>query len=613
MLRRLLILTLLLCPLAALLYPQAVLANPDAPATAQTLVSESFALRGAPRYAPGFTHFDYVNPQAPRGGTLRLHATGTFDNLHRFAKRGSAAIGSDDLYDTLLISSDDEIEVYYPLIAERFEYTSDYSQVTFHIDPAATFQDGQPIRPEDVRFSFEKFAAEGVVQFKKYFSFVKSIEVLDARRVRFNLENAGREQMKALFSLNVLPEHYWKSRDFGEPLKEVPVGSSGVTIRDFKFGQYIVYENLDSYWARRRPSRIGQDNFQFVRYDYYRDDVVAFEAFKSGEFDFWQEPEAKNWATAYDFPALKRGEVVKEQLEHRIPQDTTGFVYNTKKPVFTDPRVRHALAYMLDFEWMNKALFYGQYRRTQSYFTNTEYAVSGLPDADELAILEPLRQLVPPQVFSEPFSLPVTEGDGNLRANMRAAIRLLDEAGWELKNQRMINRQSGVPLEFELLSYRPLTEKSAAPFKTNLARIGVTLNLRKVDNSQFINRLRSHEFDMIDARYPAFPYPSSDLKILWHSDFVDSTWNMANVTDPAIDALVEGIASNQEDPRSLLAYGRALDRVALWNFFMIPQWNLSAFRIAYRDVFARPAQRPQYALGLETWWFDAGKTARSGG
>lgn len=576
------------------------------------ITTEAFALRGEPKYKPGFTHFDYVNPEAPRGGTLRLHAIGTFDNLNRYAQRGSPAAGSDQLYDPLMTGSSDEIEVYYPLIAEKVAYADDYSFVTFHINPAATFQDGKPIRPDDVKFTFEKFSAEGVPQFKRYYAFVTSVEVLDTRTVRFNLKDANREQMTSLFGLRILPEHYWSSRNFGEPTKEIPIGSSGSTIKDFKLGQYIIYENLANYWARKLPSRIGQGNVQFERYDYYRDEVVAFEAFKAGEFDFWQEPEAKNWATAYEFPAIKQGKVIKEQLEHSIPQETKGFVFNSQKPQFKDRRVRMALAYMLDFEWMNKAFFFNEYTRTRSYFTNTDYASSGMPSADELAILEPLKGQIPAEVFTEPFNPPTTAGDGNIRANMRKALALLKEAGWSLKNKQMVNDNTGEPLSFELLSYRPLTEKNAAPFKANLQKIGVTLTLRQVDSSQFINRVRSHDFEMIEFSYTPNPYPSSDLKIVWRSNFVDSTWNMANVQDPAIDALIDGIAGSQEDPAKLLAYGRAFDRVALWNYFMIPQWHLSAFRIAYWDQFSRPATRPQYELGVDTWWIDPDKAKKLG-
>jgi len=595
-----------LVPLCFLIACQFAHANPE------IITAEAFALRGEPKYQPGFTHFDYVNPDAPKGGTMRRHSIGTFDNFNRFASRGDAAVGSDLLYDSLLVSSDDEIEVHYPLIAEKIEYASDYSHLTFHINPAARFQDQKPIRAQDVKFSFEKFSEEGVVQFKKYFSFVKNIAVLDQHRVRFNLEGANREQMMALFGLRILPEHYWKNRNFKEPAKEVPLGSSGTTISDYKYGQYVVLENLHNYWAKDLPSRKGLNNFKYVRYDYYRDAVVAFEAFKSGEFDFWQESEAKNWATAYDFPGIRSNKVIKEELEHKIPQPTTGFIFNTKRPQFADPKVRRALAYMLDFEWMNKALFFDQYRRTNSYFTNTEFAATGLPSAREREIFAPFKGQFPQQLLTEEFKLPTTQGDGNIRSNMRAALRLLKEAGWELKNRKLVNTTTGEQLTFELLSYSPLTERIAAPFKANLAKIGIDMTLRQVDTTQFINRLRNHEFDMLSHRYTANAYPSSDLKIVWRSNFVDSTWNIANVTDPVVDAIIDGIDKNQENAEELLAYGRALDRLLLWNYYIIPQWNVSAFRIAYWDKFSRPTQRPLYSLGLDSWWVDPAKASRLG-
>ncbi|OMH29529.1 extracellular solute-binding protein [Motiliproteus sp. MSK22-1] len=571
-------------------------------ASPEVISAHAVALRGTPKYQPDFQNFDYVNPDAPKGGTLRLHSIGTFDNFNRFAQRGDAATASDQLYDTLFVTSDDEIGVYYPLIAEKVDFADDYSFVTFSLNPDARFQDQTPITADDVKFTFEKFSTEGVVQFKRYYSFVKDVEVLSRHQVKFSLEGANKEQMLSLFTLTILPQHYWESRNFKEPLKEIPIGSSGITVKDYKFGQYIIYEHLDNYWAKDLPVNKGRNNFKYIRYDYYRDAIVAFEAFKSGEFDFWQESEAKNWATAYDFPAFTDKKVLKEQLPHSIPQRTDGFIFNSKRPQFSDQRVREALAYMIDFEWMNKALFYNQYTRTESYFTNTEFAATGLPDDDELEILTPLKGKIPEQVFTKEFKLPTTKGDGNIRNNMRQALRLLKSAGWELKDRKLVNSKTGKPFEFELLSYRPLTERIAAPFKSNLAKIGITLNLRQVDSTQFINRVREHDFDMVSFRYSANPYPSSSLKIIWRSDFVDSTWNIANVTDPAIDALIDGINTHQENPRKLQAYGRALDRTLLWNFYIIPQWHLSAFRIAYWDKFSRPESRPLYSLGIDTWW-----------
>ncbi|WP_431688910.1 extracellular solute-binding protein [Hahella sp. NBU794] len=578
----------------------------------EVITAKGIALRGEPKYPDDFTHFDYVNPDAPKGGTIRLHSIGTYDNFNRYAQRGTSGAGADELYDSLLIASQDEIEVYYPLIAEKIEFASDYSWIIFHINPKATFQDHKPITAQDVKFSFEKFANEGVPQFKKYYSFITSIEVLDEHQVKFSMKDANREQMFSLFSLKILPEHYWASRNFGDPIKDVPLGSSGVTISDYSYGQYVVVKTLDDYWGKDLPVNKGRNNITYTRYDYYRDATVAFEAFKSGEFDFWQEGEAKNWATAYNFPAIKNKLVKKEELAHSIPQSTTGFVYNTERPIFKDRRVRKALSYLLDFEWMNKALFYGQYVRTTSYFTNTPYSTSGLPSEAELEILNPLKDQLPPEVFEKPFKLPVTNGDGYIRDNIRIALQLLKEAGWELRDGKTVNAKTGQQMEFELLSYSPTTERSAAPLRRNLEKIGIIMNLRQVDPSQYINRVRTHDFDMVSFRYPALSYPSSDLKILFHSSFVDSTWNSANLRDPAVDAIVEGIEKSQEDPDKLLVYGHALDRVLLWKYLMIPQWHLSAFRIAYWDKFSRPETRPKYDLGQDTWWFDKDKAAQLG-
>ena len=577
-------------------------------AAAENISAHAVALRGTPKYQPDFQHFDYVNPDAPKGGTLRLHSIGTFDNFNRFASRGNPAKDSGDFYDTLFVKSKDEIEVHYPLIAEKAEYADDYSFVIFSINPKATFQDQIPITSSDIKFTFEKFLTEGVVQFRRYYSFVKKVEVLSKLQVKFSLEGANKEQMLSLFSLPILPQHYWKDHNFKEPAKEVPLGSSGMIVKDYKLGQYIVYEHLDTYWAKDLPVNKGQDNFKYVRYDYYRDAIVAFEAFKSGEFDFWQESTAKNWATGYDFPAFTGNKVKKELLPHNIPQRTGGFTFNTKRPQFSDQRVREALAYMVDFEWMNKALFYNQYTRTKSYFTNTEFSATGLPNTDELEILTPLKGQIPNQIFTKEFKLPTTKGDGNIRNNMRQALRLLKSAGWELKDRKLVNSKTGEPFEFELLSNSPLTERISAPFKSNLAKIGITLNLRQVDSSQYLKRIREYDFDMVSSSYSKNDYPSSGLKIVWHSDFVDSTYNTANVTDSAIDTLIEGIEINQENPEKLLAYGKALDRTLLWNFYLIPQWHLSAFRIAYWDRFDRPEIRPQYDLGIETWWQDVQKS-----
>ncbi|WP_196158763.1 extracellular solute-binding protein [Reinekea sp. G2M2-21] len=569
--------------------------------------AESIALRGQPKYAPGFLHFDYVNPDAPKGGMLRSEAIGTFDSLNQYGQRGDRVINADALNDTLMTDSDDEISVYYPLIAERIRYADDYSSITFFINPKARFSDGKKITANDVKFSFEKFSTQGVPQFAKYYAFVKSIEVSSENTVTFSLEGADREQMMSLCNLTVLPEHFWSSRDLSEPLKEVPIGSGGFTISDFKFGQYVIYKRLPDYWATDLPVNKGQSNFDEYRFDYYRDQTVAFEAFKAGDIDIWQESIAKNWATAYDIPAIQQGRMIREEIEHDIPQNMQSFIFNTKRAVFSDVRVRQALNYALDFEWMNKNLFYDQYSRTVSYFQGTDYMARQLPSDEELAILEPIRDKIRPEVFTQIYEPPKTDASGNIRSNLRAALALLKEAGWEVKNQKLTNVDTGELFTFELLTYSPTTERIAIPLQENLQKMGIEMTIRQVDTSQFVNRWHDHDFDMVSMRYSANAYPSSNLQIVWRSDFVDSTYNQANVTDEAVDYLIDGIVANQSDENALLHWGRALDRVLLWNHYVIPQWHLSKFRVAYYDKFSRPAQRPKYALGTSTWWLDKEK------
>lgn len=570
----------------------------------EVISTTSLALHGEPKYPAGFEHFDYVNPDAPQGGTLRLHTQGTYDNFHRYAQRGVSAAASTSMYDTLMTGSDDEFDVLYPLIAEKVEYPDDYSWVIFHINPAARHQDGRPITAEDVVFSFNTFFENGVPQFKQYFSAVTKVEALDRYRVRYTISEGNMEFIMALAGNTVLPKHYWEGRDFTEPSTEVPVGSGPYTVSDYNIGQYVVYERLEDYWARDLPVNRGRMNFDYIRYDYYRDQNVAFEAFKAGEYDLHQENISKNWATLYNGPNFDAGYINKEEIPHDIPQNTQAFVFNIQRPMFRDRRVRMALNYALDFEWMNANLFYGQYTRTRSFFQNTKYEAAGLPGREERRILEPIRDQIPPEVFTEEYQPPVTDGSGNIRPQIRQALRLLKEAGWEIRNRRLVNTRTGEPMEFELLLYSPSMERAAIPIQKNLERMGITMNIRVVDTTQFINRLRERDFDMISSSYGANYYPSSNLKIVWRSDFIDSTYNTAGVQDPAVDYLIDGIMKNQDDEEALLHWGRALDRVLTWNHYIIPEWHISSFRVAYWDKFGRPAARPKYALGIDTWWID---------
>jgi microcin C transport system substrate-binding protein len=580
-------------------------ASPSAPVA--IIESHAFAEHGEPKYGPTFTHFDYVNPTAPKGGELRLSAIGTYDNFNRYASRGDAEINSEAFYDSLMIASDDEIGVLYPLIAESIEYPEDYTWVAFNLNPAARFQDGTPIRAEDVVFSFNKFMDQGVAFLKTYYQDVKQVEALSPHKVKFTFARSNRDYLSALASFKVLPKQFWAERDLSEPLNKPPLGSGPYKVVDYNMGQSATYERIDDYWAADLPSRKGQLNFKRIRYDYYRDHTVALEAFKAGEFDFRQENIAKQWAEGYQSPAVANGDIIKAEVPHKIPQPMQAFVFNTQRELFKDRRVRKALNYLLDFEWLNKNLFYSSYTRNTSYFENTPYKAQGKPSGLELKILSRYREQLPKQVFGPVWRPNKTQGDGNIRGEMRQALRLLKAAGWELKEQKLVNAQTGKPFAFEMLLYSPSMQRVVLPFKRNLERIGIELTIRMVDSTQYLNRLRSRDFDMTAQGYRAIPYPSANMKLAWHSDYIDSTYNQAGVANPVLDALLEDIEASQEDEQRLLALGRAFDRVALWNFYVIPQFHSGAFRVAYWDKFAQPKTRPKYAIGIDTWWLAPNK------
>lgn len=575
-----------------------------------SIISSSFSLRDTPKYKQGFTHFDYVNPDAPRGGSVTLSTMGTFDSFNRYAQRGDAAQGSEQLYDPLMIASDDEIDVLYPLIAEKIEYGKDYTWIIFYIDKNARFQDGRSITADDVVFTFNTFMTQGVPQFKSYYKNVQKAEALDSQRVKFFLKEGRLDLLHSLAGLNVLPKHYWETRNFSEPTTEVPMGSSGFTIDSFKMGQYVVVKRLKDYWAKDLPVNKGRHNFDLIRYDYYKDEVVALEAFKAGEFDFMSENVATQWATMYIGENFDKHYILKEEIPHEIPQAMQALIFNTQKELFKDVQVREALTYAMDFEWMNQHLFYNQYTRTRSYFQNTEYEAKGLPSEKEIACLEPVKDKIPPRVYTTEYQPPVTDGSGNIRPQMKICLDILKQAGWDIVDRKMTHIKTGKPMEFELLLYSPSMERIAIPVQDNLKKLGIVMNIRRVDTTQFVNRMRERDFDMISGGYAANPFPSSNLKIVWHSGYMSSTYNTAGVQDTAIDYLIDSIDKNQTDKEALLYYGRALDRVLQWNFFVIPEWHLSKFRVAYWNKFSRPAIRPKYAVGfIDTWWIDRDKQA----
>lgn len=567
-------------------------------------LSHAIAERGEPQYEEDFSHWRYVNPEAPRAGYVTYAVRGNFDNFNRFAQRGTTPSGIRNyLFDTLMVSNSDEVGVYYGLIAEQVEYPDSYDWITFHLNPEATFQDGTPIKASDVAFTFNLFMTDGVPQFASYYQGV-TVEVLDDRSVRFNLEEGNRSLVASLASLTVFPEHDFKGRDFSEPFNEVPLGSGAYTISDYKMGQYVVYSRVEDYWALNHPTQVGTLNFDHERYDYYLDDTVMLEAFKKGDYDFRQENTAKDWATQYTGEHFDAGHIIKEEILHDLPQAMQGFAFNIQKPQFQDRRVRQAINLLFDFEWTNKNIFYGGYARTRSYFQNTEYMATGLPEGRELEILEAFRDELPPEVFTEPYENYATDGSGNIRPQLRQALGLLREAGYETSNGRLVNTETGQPLEFEILLYSPAFERVAIPFKENLDKAGIQMNIRTVDVTQYTNRMRERDYDMIVSQLGGGAYPSDQLVFQWDSRYTDSTYNAVGTNDEVIDALVRGIADNQQDDEMLRAYGRALDRVLLWRYYVVPHWHTDHYRVAYWNKFARPETMPRYSLGASSWWFD---------
>ena len=577
---------------------------------AQTIKeSTAFAVIGEPKYAVNFNHYDYVNPAAPKGGNVTLSATGTFDNFNRFALRGVAAARTESLYDTLFVTSDDEPGSYYPLVAENVRYADDFSWAEIAINPRARFHDGTPVSARDVAFTFHKFMTEGVPQFRLVYkgTTVKAIAPLT---VRIELPEPNKENMLSLFSLPVMPESFWKNHKLSDPLSTPPLAGGPYRITDWRMGQYVIYSRVKDYWAATLPVNRGRWNFDTIRYDYYLDDNVAFEAFKAGAFDLRVENSAKNWATRYIGKNFAKGYIVKDEHKNESAQDTRWLAFNIQRPVFSDRRVREAITLAFDFEWMNKALFYGAYIRANRYLQNDEYAARDYPHADELVLLAPMKAELPPEVFTRVFEPPKSDGNGFDRDNLLKASNLLDDAGWVLKNRQRVNVQTGKPLSFELLIASGANDQWVLPFKKNLARLGVTMNIRQVDMAQLTNRKRSRDYDMMQTLWAAQPWPSSDLQISWASGYIDSSYNAPGVKSPVIDALLAKIVAAQGDKNKLLPLGRALDRVLTWNYYMLPMWYMGEDRVARWDKFSLPAVRPVYTLGFDTWWYDVNKAAK---
>lgn len=585
------------------------------PAGAEPAAVHALAMHGDPRYGADFAHFDYVVPDAPKGGTAGFSAIGTFDTLNPFTLKGVPAAGLGGTFDTLLERSEDEPFTMYGLLAGDIRLPEDRSWVEFTLRPEARWHDGRQVTAEDVAWTFRTLTTEGSPFYAAYYADVTEVTTPAADTVRFTFTpgQTNPELPLIIGQMPVLPRHAWEGRDFAETTLEPLLGSGPYQVAEVDPGRAITYRRVADYWAADLPLKRGRHNFGTIRYDYFRDATVALQAFKAGTYDFRRENTAKVWATGYDFPAREAGQVKLEAIPHSLPTGMQGFFYNTRRAVFADPLVRRALAYAFDFEWTNANLFHGQYKRTHSYFSNSELAARGVPEGRELEILESFRGRVPDSVFGPALQAPSTDGPGGLRGNLKQAVDLLKAAGWAIGEDRRLRAEGGTgsALSFEILLNSPALERIAEPFARNLERLGIEARLRVVDTAQYRARVNEYDFDMIVFVAGQSNSPGNEQRDYWHSATADKpgSRNVAGLADPVVDALVEMVIT-APDRAELVARTRALDRVLRAHYLCVPHWHTSQFRVAYWDKFGHPDTPPPYGLPLDTWWIDPDKAAR---
>ena len=580
-----------------------------------------------PALAADFPHFPYVNPNAPKGGAVTLATVGTFDNFNPFILRGTTALGATGswiilpggsgsgtstghIWESLLIGSADEPSVAYGHLAEVVELPAGKMWVAFELRPEARFSDGTPVTAEDVAWTYRTLLAQGRPSFRIQFADVADVAVEGPRRVVFHFKsNQNRDLPLMIGSMSVLPKHFFDGRDFTKPLTDAPIGSGAYRVAGFELGRSVTFQRDPNWWAANRPTGKGTNNFDRVKIEYFRDATVAMEAFKAGQTDIRSENVSKNWATAYDFPAVKSGQVNRQSFRHQLPTGIQGYAMNTRRGIFTNRLTRQAMAEVFDFEWSNKALFYGAYTRTKSYFSNTDLAATGLPGADEIALLEPFRASLPDAVFKSEFSLPVTDGSGNNRDQIRHALELLREAGWTVKDRKLVDAK-GQQMSFTIVIDEPSLERPSLPYTQVLQKLGIDARVRVVDPAQYQRLTDDFDFDVIMMIYPQGDVPGNELRDYFSCAAVKAQGsnNVAGICDPAVDALVEKIVTAQDQP-SVRTAARALDRVLLHSWYLVPNWTSLEFNIAWWDRFSRPAQPIRDGVNFDIWWFDPMKSA----
>lgn len=579
----------------------------------------SSSLMGDTKYGENFQRYDYVNPDAPKGGTLNSVSSGTFDSFNPYIVQGTAAAGFSGfggglLYDTLMEQATDEPSVSHPLVAEAFKYPDDYSSATYRLDPRAKWHDGVPITVDDVIWSFNVLKANSPM-YNRYFENVTEAVAVGDREVEFRFDQKGnRELPKILGDMVVLPKHWWegtdaagRKRDVTRATLEPPLGSAAYRIASFKPGAEIVWERVPDYWGAKLPVKVGRENFDRRRYVYFQDDNAAWQAFTKGGYqDVRGENRSQRWATGYDFPAFKSGDVKKAEFATTSGEPMQGFVLNTRRPQFQDRRVREALTYAFDFESMNRTLFYGLYTRTDSYFEGGDLASSGLPAGKELEILEQYKDKLPPELFTTEFKLPVYDTQQATRDNLRKAFDLLKQAGWENRGGKLVRSDTGEQFKVEFLADDPSDERVNGPFITNLRKLGIDAATRAVDTSQYVNRVRNFDYDVITSVLAQSQSPGNEQRDFWSSRAADmpGSRNVAGIKDPVVDALVDRVifATDRDD---LLAATHALDRVLLWGYYVVPQWHNPKLWLAYWDKFGMPEKQPSYVgADIDSWWID---------
>jgi microcin C transport system substrate-binding protein len=580
------------------------------------------SLFGEPRYPADFKHFDYVNPAAPQGGIVRQIAFGTFDNFNQVVSgvKGNLALGTELVTEALTSSALDEVSTEYGLLAEAVSYPDDRSSVTYRLRANAHWHDGRPVTPDDVVFSFYTFK-QNSPQLAAYYRHVTKAEKSGERDVTFIFDGPGnRELPQIVGQLPVLPKHWWegtdksgRKRDVTQTTLEPPLGSGPYRLKEFSPGHTIVYEKVADYWGKDLNLNVGTNNFAQIRYEYFRDSTVALEAFKGDQVDWRTENSAKNWATAYDFPALRDKKVVLEEFPVRNFGIMQAFAFNIRRDKFKDARVRRAFNFAFDFEEMNRQIFFGQYKRIASYFEGTELASSGIPEGQELEILQSVKDKVPADLFSKPYTNPVAGNPQAVRSNLRQALTLFREAGYVIRNTKLTNAKSGERFSVEFLVDDPATERFVLFYKPSLERIGMTVATRMVDSAQYENRLRQWDYDIIVASWGESLSPGNEQRGFWSSQAADipGSRNLIGIKNPAIDALIERVIY-AKDRDGLVAATKALDRVLLWNFYVVPQWTYGKQRTARWDRFGHPDNMPKYGLAAfpSIWWWDADKAAK---